>query len=514
MPRHDASPNRTPDIPTETNRRLRQARSAQRWWARRTVKDRVRALKPVVGHLAGEADAIAAAISRANGKPRIDALATEVMPAIMAARYYLKRAHRFLRPTWVAPGSAILLNKWSRIQRLPYGVVGIISPWNYPFAIPFSEVLMALLAGNAVVVKTATISGQAGRRLERCFETADLPPGLFTALHQPGAVVGPALLEAGIDKLFFTGSVAVGKELMARAAPSLTPLVLELGGNDAMLVCADADPERAASGAVWAGFQNAGQSCGGVERIYVHQAIYDPFMERLKEKVAKLRVGIDTGHDVDVGPLTTSAQKEVVLHHLEDALAKGAVIHAQAQAPTPAPGEEDRFVPPTVLSETNHEMLVMREETFGPVVAVMRVEDMDRAVEQANDSIYGLTASIWSRDRRRAGRLAGRLQAGVVTINDHLMSHGMPETPWGGWKMSGIGRTHGRLGFDEMVRSQVNVFDLLDRTRRNLWWHPYDPRLYRGLRSVIHLCYGPGPIHRLRALWPAARILPRIFRPW
>jgi succinate-semialdehyde dehydrogenase/glutarate-semialdehyde dehydrogenase len=495
----------------ELNEAVPKAREAQLQWAALEVRDRVKALSGIKSWLVDHFDTLALAIAQDNGKTRTEALATEVLPAIMALSHYQGNAARFLKPERIPPSSLLLANKWSKLVRVPYGVVAIISPWNYPFAIPFSEVVMALLAGNAVILKTATQTQMVGRALEKCFQAANLPDGLFTFLNLPGSVIGDALLQAGVDKLFFTGSVSVGRHLMVQAAATLTPLVLELGGNDAMLVCADVDLERASSGALWAGFQNCGQSCGGVERIYVHQAVYDAFLEKLCRKVETLRTGLPTDHETDMGCMTTRTQMETVNRHLEDALAKGAVIAAQSTIP--AGMTQGNFLPATVLTRVDHSMVVMTEETFGPIVGVMPVRDMEEALALANDSRYGLTGSVWSRDTAKAEQIGRRIRAGVITINDHLMSHGMAETPWGGFKASGMGRTHGRIGFHEMTQPQVVVHDLLSFTKRNLWWHPYSEALYRGLSGALQLFYGNSLRSRLGGILPLLRVLTRIFRP-
>ena len=277
---------------TDIHNAVIQARAAQTDWAGLPVADRVRHLKRIRDYLADNADEVAEVIARDNGKTRFDALAAEVLPATMAVDYYCRKARRFLKDRRLFPGNILLANKAATLRRAPYGVVGIISPWNYPFSIPFSEVVMALLAGNTVILKVASETQMVGQALNECFAAAQLPEGVLIQLNLPGRLAGTALLEAGIDKLFFTGSTAVGKTLMAEAAPYLTPVNLELGGNDPMLVCPDADLERAAAGAVWAGLQNSGQSCGGVERIYVHQDVYDDFLEALDRRVRPLRVGV------------------------------------------------------------------------------------------------------------------------------------------------------------------------------------------------------------------------------
>ena len=491
-------------------RAIHAARQAQPGWAGLKPSERANHLKKVREYIVANVDELARIICQDNGKTRIDALSAEVVSAAMAIGYYMKKAGSFLKPKWLVPGNLLLANKVARIHRVPFGVVGIISPWNYPFAIPFSEVVMGLMAGNAVILKTASETQMVGRCLEKAFAAAGLPQGVFTYLNLPGRVAGEAFLRGGVDKLFFTGSVAVGKKLMGLAAESLTPVSLELGGNDAMLVCPDADLERASAGAVWAGLSNCGQSCAGVERIYVHRTVYDDFMKLLKKKVEALRIGEDLDHKVDLGAMTTRNQMDLVRRHIDDALAKGAVVWAEAR-----PGKEasGNFLPATVLADVTHEMAVMREETFGPVLGVMKVSSMDEAVALANDSQFGLTGSVWSKKHGDAWRLARRINAGAITINDHLISHGLAETPWGGFKESGIGRTHGKLGFDEMTEPQVIVDDIMPGLRKNLWWHPHGPGVYAGLKGMLTMRYGKGLAQRLLGAWHLLKAFPRCFWP-
>lgn len=500
-------------VPQDTGEQVRaaieQGRAAQRNWGETPVKERARCILRVRDYVVEHAEQLCQTIQQDNGKTRMDALSAEIVPAAMAANYYARHARRFLRSESPWPSSLMLANKRSRIRRVPWGVVGVISPWNYPFSIPFSEVVMALLAGNAVILKVATETQMVGRSLAECFSAVGLPEGVFSHVRLPGRMAGPALLQGGVDKLFFTGSVAVGKQLMAQAAATLTPLCLELGGNDPMLVCPDADLERAAAGAVWAGMSNCGQSCAAVERIYVHSRVYPRFLELLRQKVSALRVGEGVDGQVDLGAMTTASQCDTVRRHIQDALDRGAVIHAQSQCPTEGVGH---FLPATVLTHVDHTMLVMREETFGPVVAVAEVAEMHEGIRLANDSNFGLTASVWSRDRRSARQLAEQLRAGVVTINDHLMSHGLAETPWGGWKDSGWGRTHGAVGFAEMTQTQCIVDDWLPGVRRNLWWHPHDRDAYRGLSGLLDLLYARRWSKRIAGLRQLLRIAPRVFR--
>ncbi len=494
------------DTAEDARKAIERAHEAQPAWAALPVNQRVRALRRVRTYIIEHAEEIATTISRDTGKTRSDAMTTEVAGACISLSYYARKARRFLAPKRLAAGTWVLANKVSRIHRVPFGVIGIIAPWNYPFGIPMHEIVKALLAGNAVVFKTATETQMVGRAIERCLASAGLPDGVFTFLNVPGRIAGAAFLEGGVDKLFFTGSVEVGRRLMAKAAETLTPVSLELGGNDPMLVCPDADLERAAGGALWAGASSAGQSCGGIERIYVHESVHDAFVEILSRKVEALRVGKDEGPFKDMGAMTTSAQVEAVRAHVEDAVEKGATIRARSGVPEETGG---LFHPAMVLTDVDHTMRVMKEETFGPLLGVMKVADMDEAVELANDCDLGLSGSVWSRSRRRARKLARRIRSGTVMINDHLMNHGLAETPWGGFRNSGIGRTHGEIGFDEMTEPQCIVDDVLPLEKRAFWWHPYDATVYHGMRGLLEFLYASSLGQKLSGLARVLKLLPR-----
>ncbi|PKN50583.1 MAG: succinate-semialdehyde dehydrogenase [Deltaproteobacteria bacterium HGW-Deltaproteobacteria-13] len=479
---------------------VKNARQAQPAWQALPVKKRTEYVMKFAEYIQQNSDKIARIISEDNGKTLFDALFAEVGPATLATAYYCKNAAKFLADRKLKAGNIMLMNKRSRIVRVPYGVVGIISPWNYPFAIPFSEVVMGLLAGNTVILKAASETQVVGHILKDCIEYAGLPENVFTYINMPGSKAGDAFIDAGVDKLFFTGSVPVGKYLMKKASERLTPLVLELGGNDAMIVCDDADLYRAACGAVWAGMQNAGQSCGGVERIYVHKKVYHEFLAILKDRVEGLRVGEGKHQASDIGPMTTRKQMMTVQEHIDDALAKGAKIFAQSKVPQNSKGN---FMPCTVLTDVNHSMLAMNDETFGPIVGVMPFETINGAIELANDSHLGLTCSVWSKNRKKAKQVGRRVMAGAISINDHLMTHGLAETPWGGFKQSGIGRTHGDIGFAEMTQPQVIVDDIMSTMpfiRRNFWWQPFEKIQYEGMKGLIDIFHGKGFWERFAGL--------------
>lgn len=497
------------DSVSELQKSIQMARLAQPSWAGMPLKKRIAHIIKIRRYIVDNIHALSEVISLDNGKTLTDALITELVSSTMAISYYCKNAGSFLKDRNLSTGNILFVNKRSRIARVPFGVVGIISPWNYPFSIPFSEIIMALLAGNAVIFKAASETQMVGNALKKCIEAAGLPEGVFTYINMPGSVAGDAFLEAGIDKLFFTGSVPVGKYLMKKAAETLTPVSLELGGNDPAIICEDANLKRAATGVVWAGFQNCGQSCGGVERVYVHRNVYDKFLSYLKHELESLRIGIGKDYNTDIGSMTTERQLKTVNEHIADALKKGAVIFAQTSL---NPGLKGFFLPCTVLTNVNHDMVVMKDETFGPVVEVMPFDTIDQAIEYANDSHLGLTASVWSQNWKYAVSIARKIKAGAVTINDHLVSHGMAETPWGGFKESGIGRTHGDIGFAEMTQPQIIMNDIMPFVNKNFWWHPFSKTVYDGGIGVTYILYGKNIFYRLKGLYYLLKAFPRTFK--
>ncbi|MCS6985226.1 MAG: aldehyde dehydrogenase family protein [Leptospiraceae bacterium] len=463
------------------------AREAQKKWAALSFKARAKYLYRMRDYLIEHAEEIAELIHKENGKTRMDALATEVIPAALAASWYAKNAEKVLKPQKLKTSSILFLNKKSEIHRVPYGIIGIISPWNYPLSIPFGEICMALMAGNAVMLKVSNECILVGKEIEKIINSAELPEGLFNHVVGSGSDVAKAFFEHKIDKIFFTGSVTTGKRLMAQAAQTLTPLSLELGGKDPMIVLPDADLERATNAALWAGLQNAGQSCGAVERIYVHEKIYDEFVKLLSLKVRHLRMGYDLDYETDLGSLTTMEQLKIVQQQVKNALRQGAKVAAQCEI-NKSTSKKGFFYPATVLLNVNHQMAIMREETFGPVLPIMKFHNLDEAIQLANDSSMGLTSSIFTRDLELAKRIALRLETGVTTINDHLYTHGLSETPWGGFKESGIGRTHSALGLEEMTQCKLINYDLLN-PRRNMWWYPFSKKTYEAHLAALRFLY-------------------------
>ena len=474
---------------------VKRARAAQPEWYRGGLAFRSRIIRAAAPLIAEQAGSLTDTICATSGKPRVDALGTEVLTAALLCRYYPRLAARVLKPKPVRSSSILFFNKRSRLIREPYGVIGIISPWNYPFGIPMHELVQALLAGNAIVWKAATQSQPVAEAIARLFADAGLPEGILNLVHLPGAEAGSAFVHSGIDKLLFTGSTEVGRALMAEAAERLLPLSLELGGNDPMIVLRDAVLSRAADGAIWAGLSNSGQSCAAIERIYVEEAVYERFVDLLKRRISALRFG------VELGALTTASQLEAIRRFIRDARDRGAKIWvanenaAEQRSATEGP---PYLHPPVVIENADESMLVHKREIFGPVLAVRKVKDAEQALRLADDSHLGLCASIWTSNRRLARDLSARVQTGVVMINDHLMSHGMPETPWGGYKQSSLGRCHGEAGFHEVTQSKVVVRDILRRMPRNFWWLPYDQNLERAMLGAVDALSARSAVRRLR----------------
>jgi acyl-CoA reductase-like NAD-dependent aldehyde dehydrogenase len=488
----------------EVQAAVARAQAAQTAWGDLGVLKRIAVLRQFQSNLLKRKSEIAEAITSEAGKPVAEALTTEVLVVLDAARFLIDHAFHLLRDEPVPHGNLATKLKRGRLLREPYGVVGIISPWNYPFSIPATETLAALVAGNAVVLKPSEFTSLIALELRSLLHAAGVPRDVFQVVIGDGAT-GAALVHSKIDKLVFTGSVATGKRIAAAAAERLLPVVLELGGKDPMLVLDDADVDVASSAAVWGAFVNAGQTCLSVERCYVHRSLYENFLRACAEKTKKLRVGHGLDIENDVGPMIHQRQLRIVEAHVEDAVARGARVLTGGSR-----SQElgKNFYRPTVLADVTHEMRIMREETFGPVLPVMAFDSDDEAVRLANDSEYGLAASVWTRDRARGERLARRIKAGTVMVNDVVSCFGISEAPHAGVKSSGMGRTHGRFGLEEMVRLKYVDVDLMPGMKK-VWWYGYGMNFLREMEGFLDMQFARDLATRLRGARRAIGVVGR-----
>ncbi|MGO9348134.1 MAG: aldehyde dehydrogenase family protein [Terriglobales bacterium] len=489
---------------SEVRAAVAKARAAQEAWAAIGVRERIAVLREFQRRLHENKREIAEAISREAGKPVPEALTTEVLVVLDAARFLIENAYRLLRDEPLPHGNLATKLKRGKLVREPYGVIGIIAPWNYPFSIPATETLAALAAGNAVVLKPSEFTSLVALELKSLLHAAGVPDDVFQVLVGDGAT-GAALIDSRIDKLVFTGSVATGKRIAMAAAERLLPLVLELGGKDPMLVLDDADVDVASSAAVWGAFLNAGQTCLSVERCYVHRNLYEAFLKACVEKTKRLRVGPGLDREADVGPMIHERQLRIVEEHVKDAAARGARVLAGG---LPLPEMGPNFYQPTVLADVTHDMRIMREETFGPVLPVMAFDSDDEAVRLANDSEYGLAASVWTRDNNRGERLARRIHAGTVMVNDVVSCFGISEAPHGGVKSSGMGRAHGRFGLEEMVRLKYVDVDLMPEMKK-VWWYGYGAKFARQMDGFLDMQFARGVVARLRGALRVAGVVRR-----
>jgi acyl-CoA reductase-like NAD-dependent aldehyde dehydrogenase len=482
------------------------AAAAQPRWAATSVRDRLRILSRFADLLCDQKAAVAAVISREAGKPQAEALSTEILVVLDTVKYLKDNLPAFLRPEPVPHGNPAMKLKRGMLLREAYGVVGIISPWNYPFSVPSVQTLTALAAGNAVALKPSEFTPYSSLELERLLREAGLDPALLQVITGDGSA-GAALLSANVQKIVFTGSVATGKRVAQAAAARLLPVVLELGGKDPMIVLEDADVDVASSAAVWGAFMNAGQTCLSVERCYVHESLYEKFLVACVAKANKLRVGssqaqpgaaVPNGHgtepQIDVGPMIHERQLRTVQAHVDDAISRGARLLAGGR---PLPQLGANFFAPTILADVDHSMTVMREETFGPVLPVRSFKTEDEAIALANDSEYGLAASIFTSDRKRGEALARRIHAGTVMVNDVLACFGISEAPHGGVKASGIGRTHGRFGLEEMVWPKYVDSDRMPRMKK-LWWYGYGQAFADQMSGFVDLLFQKKLIKRMQ----------------
>jgi succinate-semialdehyde dehydrogenase/glutarate-semialdehyde dehydrogenase len=463
-----------------------QVAEVQPFWAQLSLDDRARYMRRTAQVVIDSLEELSLLLAREQGKPRTEAYTMELLPTIDGLHWIADNGPAILADERIPYPQLFWKAKRSWLSYEPLGVVGVIAPWNYPWSIPFGEVAIALMCGNGVVLKPASLTPLVGERIRWAFERAGVPQGLVRTVHG-GGQVGSALVESSVAKVFFTGSVDVGRRVGAAAAERLKGSVLELGGKDPMIVLDDANMRNAVAGCAWAGFANAGQTCSGVERVYVQRGVADRFVDGLVEAAGRLRLGDPESASTEVGPMVSPEQHALVRELVDDAVANGATL--RCGGPTAVDGLPGAtFYAPAVLTGVTPGMRIMREEIFGPVVPVVTVDSEEEAIRLANDSPFGLGASVWTSDREKGRRIARRIESGMVWINDHMYSHGAMQTPWGGEKDSGIGRVHSRHGFHECVRIKHIAWE--PGFTKQFWWYPYGDSLGSAMHNAARLLYG------------------------
>jgi acyl-CoA reductase-like NAD-dependent aldehyde dehydrogenase len=477
-----------PDLSAdEVKEIVARARAAQPGWEALGFDGRGRIMRRAQKWLLDNADRVMETIVSETGKTYEDAQLAEISYGANAFGFWAKNAEKYLADEKVKSASPMLIGRKLVSRYRPVGVVGVIGPWNYPLTNSFGDCIPALMAGNAVVLKPSEITPLTSLLCAEMLRECGMPENVFQVATGRGET-GSALVDE-VDMVMFTGSTRTGKKVMERAAQTLTPVSLELGGKDPMIVLSDADIERAANAATYYSMQNGGQTCISVERVYVEAPVYDQFVAKVTEKVRALRQGDPSGGPgtVEVGAVIFPPQFDIVDSHVQDALKKG------ARAVTGGKGKRENgmFYEPTVLVDVDHTMEAMNEETFGPTLPIMKVTDAEEAIRLANDSPYGLAASVFSKDTERAEAVARRIEAGAVVVNDAMLNYSALELPMGGWKASGLGSRHGAGGIRKYCRQQSILISKLV-PKRDVHMFPYNARVTRGLLKAFKLLWGRG----------------------
>jgi acyl-CoA reductase-like NAD-dependent aldehyde dehydrogenase len=471
----------------ELAEQVARARAAQPAWEAIGFEGRATVLRRAQKWIIDNDERIVDTIVSETGKTREDAQSAEISYIAAAFGFWHKRAPEYLAEEKIRSSSPFVVGRKLVLRYRPVGLVGVIGPWNYPLSNSFGDCIPALAAGNAVILKPSEVTPLSSLLMRECMRECGLPEGIFEVAVGRGDL-GAELIDHA-DMIMFTGSTRTGKKVMARAAETLTPVSLELGGKDPMIVLSDADMERATNAAVHYSMQNGGQTCISVERVYVEAPIYDEFVSKVEQKVRALRQGPPGAPgSVDVGAVTFPPQIDTVSSHVEQAREAGARILTGGKARDGA----GRFYEPTVMVDVDHDMTAMREETFGPTLPIMKVADAEEAVRLANDSTMGLAASVWTKDVARGEDLARRIEAGAVCVNDAQINYVALELPMGGWKESGLGSRHGVGGIRKYTRQQAILVTRFSPMKKDLHMMGYKASTYRVMRRGLKLLYGRG----------------------
>lgn len=484
----------------EVQARLERARAAQLAWRETSFAQRRRVVRRILDHVLEHSDELCRMIARDAGKT-LENAAVELWPVCEAMRWNLAHAEKALRPQKVSSG--LLVHKSARVEYHPLGVIGVICPWNFPLQNVLAPAIPAIMAGNAALVKVSEWTSWSAARIQQIFDEALRAEGHSVDLVQLLTGYGPtgaALVTSGVDKIVFTGSIGNGKRVLQASVDNLTPVILELGGKDPMIVCDDAVIEQAASTALFGVFNACGQMCVGAERLFVFAAVYDEFVARVLTAAQALRQGPPLGPEVDLGAMTMARQLEIIQALVDDAVAKGARVLCGGQ---PRRELGTNFYPPTILVDVDRSMRIMHEEHFGPVMVITRVASEAEAIAGANDCPYGLGSSVFTRDPVRAQRMARAIQAGMTTVNDFGLAYMIQSLPFGGLKISGFGKINGREGLRACCNEKAIVTDRIP-VRQGMALYPIRAATLPLVMGAVQTIYGAGVRERARG---ALRVL-------
>lgn len=486
----------TPFTEAQAQDAIVRARRAQKAWGALPLEERIKRLWRFSEVLEARKEEVSELIARESGKVLQEALTLETLPVIDLTRYFCRNAPRILEKKWIS--MHLLKHRKSYIHYKPRGVVFVISPWNFPFTIATGTIVTALLAGNAVVHKPASLTPLIALKTRELFDEAGLDADLLIVTPTGGATA-EKMIGMGVNYVNFTGSTAVGKRVAELCGKHLIPCSMELGGKDPAIVCADADLDFTINNITWGAFCNAGQVCASVERAYVHRDVYDAFVTRLVERVKTLTIGDPLKDGTQMGAMRDPKQIGVVHEQVEEARRRGGHVLTGGFIPE-GPGQ---FYPPTVVTDVDDDFEIVREESFGPVLPVMKVDSEEEAVARANKNRYGLTAVVYTRDVEKGTRIAEQLEAGTVMINEAVFTHGAPNTPWGGVKESGIGRVHGDDSLIDLSETYHVNLPILPQLANNPLWHPYSLDKVKRFMGATQALFGKGISGKIAGAWQA-----------
>lgn len=482
------------NTPEEVRAAVARAREAQRAWSAVPLRERAQRILAFRNLFIERCDELVDLISMETGKPRQEALLAEVGSLANQITYFAKRLEKILAPRSVP--MSMFVHRKSYLHYVPRGVVGVISPWNFPFVLSMGPVVLSLLAGNGAVLKPSEVTPLVLQKTKELYDASGLPPDLFQVVMGAGDV-GAALIDSGVDQVVFVGSVAAGKKVARACGERLIPCTLELGGKAPAVVLPDADLDRTARNLVFGAFVNAGQACVCIERVYLPEEIHDVLVEKIVALTKELRQGDPLSFQTEVGAICFAPQMEVAKRHVQDAVAKGAKIEIGGVALE----GNGLFFAPTVLTGVTHDMAVIREESFSPLMPIVKYRDIEEAIRLANDTHLGLGAYVFGNDKERAKKVAEQICAGMVLINDMGSNWAMPETPWAGLKESGLGKLFSDDGLRDFCQTRHVNYNAVKLLPRELWWYPYSEKGYQLFRTFFRAFYADGIVKRAKALF-------------